>query len=316
MLQSKPETTTGDAFFHKQRAMVANRQAALRPWSLEEAERYCRMWARVQYENFSVVSFLLPRHLRQDFFNVYAYCRWSDNLADEIHDPKESLRLLQEWQRELEACDQGQARSHPILVALQSTREKHRLPLDSFVDLLSAFRQDQSVLRYETEDQLLDYCRRSANPVGRILLGLANVRTPEAQSLSDQVCTGLQIANFCQDMARDAKIDRIYAPQTLWRRFGVAEVDILKAHPSGSLKGMLREWVACAQQYLMDGHRLINVVPRWLAMDVDLFVRGGLRILHEIEKLDYDVWTSRPTVGKTAKAWLLVSSLVRRFQLR
>ena len=188
-------------------------EATYGPPSLAQAEKYCSDLATSHYENFHVVSWLLPRHLRQHFYNIYAYCRWSDDLADETGSTVESTRLLQWWEGELNRAYAGTA-THPVFVALRSTMEKFQLPQQPFADLLSAFRQDQVKLRYRTDEELLDYCQRSANPVGRLLLALAEASTPENIAWSDSICSGLQIANFCQDIALDARKNRIYIPET------------------------------------------------------------------------------------------------------
>ncbi len=277
--------------------------------TLPEARKYCSRWAKSHYENFLVASLLLPSRLRQDFHNIYAFCRWSDNLADEIVDSQRSLELLQWWEDELEACAAGHRR-HPIFVALGDTIDDHRLSLAPFRDLLSAFRQDRLLDRYEDADQLLDYCRRSANPVGRILLELADVASAKTLQLSDSICTGLQIANFCQDMARDAANGRIYAPRTLWQRYGVEQSMLLNRVATGELKSMLAEWVVEARTYLVGGWPLVAQVPRWLKTDIDLFVRGGMAILDAIERQDFDVWTNRPQVSKWLQAKLFLRSII------
>lgn len=310
----------------RETAKVTNREAAfflqeLRRWQpfggepanseLSEAEDYCRSWARKQYENFTVVSWLLPRRVRQDFFNIYAFCRWSDNLADEIEDHAESLQLLDEWQVELMKCWEGMPR-HPILIALKSTIEEYDFEPELFLDLLSAFRQDREVFRYNNANELVDYCRRSANPVGRILLHLAECHEPEALARSDDVCTGLQLANFCQDMSRDAAIGRIYAPSTLWGQHAVTEQMILDRRPTSQLQSMLKDWVAETREYFVRGRELIGMTPGWLSTDLKLFIGGGESILSAIEQQCFDVWTRRPTVSKTQKAWLIVRSLLLR----
>lgn len=378
MRQSANDTTSGDPFFRAELAQwpVADANADTRPgdctsepMNLDQAEAYCRMWAKRQYENFTVVSFLLPRELRQDFYNVYAYCRWSDNLADEVGDRRESLKLLDRWQSMLLECfptrtatsanhsqldqiavgthtpsdvqhadigdsltktneaithkaippvdlDDTQIKTksiqHPVMIALQNTIEKHELEPQPFTDLLSAFRQDQTKLRYENDDELLEYCRRSANPVGRILLRLAKSDDAERRALSDAICTGLQIANFCQDMDRDARLGRIYMPRSRWSKHGVDERDILQGKPTGPMKQMLQEWVHDCHEFFRTGMPLVNEVPKWFACDLRLFIEGGRAILRAIERTDYDVWTKRPTVSKFAKLKLLANHLLSR----
>ncbi len=190
------------------------------PLSLRQSRRYCRRLASRHYENFTVASRLLPRGLRQHFCNVYAYCRWADDLADELGDPEQSLAALDWWESQLRRCYQGQA-EHPVFVALAETIHRFDIPIEPFVDLLTAFRQDQRVTRYETVERVLEYCRYSANPVGRLVLYVGQCHTSDRLPLSDAICTGLQLANFCQDVASDWDRGRVYLPETACRRFGV-----------------------------------------------------------------------------------------------
>ncbi|MCA9132302.1 MAG: squalene synthase HpnC [Planctomycetales bacterium] len=309
MRQSATSTTSTPLDFSRELARYGPEQAGeLGP---RLAAHYCRTWATGHYENFTVVSLLLPRRYRQDFANLYAFCRWSDNLADEIPDPRERARLLDWWQSELDRCFAGRAR-HPVLLALQSTVARYDLDKEPFADLLSAFRQDQAVFRYETHQQLEAYCLRSAAPVGRILLHMAGVHEQEARPMSDQICIGLQLANFCQDMARDAKLGRIYAPGCLWEVHGVTEEMLLAGQCTAELQSLLGDWVARGREQLLQGWPLLNMVPRWLQASLDLFVRGGLEILQVIERAEWDVWTCRPTLSKWTKGRLVARSLWAR----
>src|SRR3974390_383182 len=193
--------------------------------SLAEAEEYCRRLARTHYENFSVATWFLPRHLRQPFSNVYAYCRISDDLGDEVGDTAASLELLDQWQRELDACYEGHPK-HPVFVALAETVRQFDIPKHEFSDLLIAFRQDQTITRFETFNDVLGYCHYSANPVGHLVLYLCGYRDAERQQLSDYTCTALQLANFWQDVSVDYEKGRIYLPLEDLRTFGVREDDI------------------------------------------------------------------------------------------
>lgn len=271
-----------------------------------QARKYCRKLARRHYENFTVASFLLPRRLKQHFCNVYSYCRWADDLADETGDPKKSLALLGWWEMQLRDCYQGRA-SHPVFIALGETIKNFKIPADPFVDLLVAFRQDQRVTRYETIDQLLDYCRYSANPVGRLVLFLGECFTSERARLSDSICTGLQLANFCQDVARDWERGRIYLPQADCRRFGYDEACFAKRAANDAFRRLLAAEVEQAEGYLRTGLPLIKAVPPDLQLDISLFIHGGLAILQAIRRQNYDVWTKRPTVTKMEKFQLLAS---------
>ena len=190
-----------------------------KPFRPAQGRKYCRRLARGHYENFTVVSWLLPRRLRQHFYNVYAYCRWADDLADEPGDPQKSLALLDWWEKELRDCYAGKVR-HPVFVALTETIRRFDIPIDPFVDLLVAFRQDQRIRCYDNLAQLTEYCRYSANPVGRLILYLGKCHSPERAQLSDSICTGLQLANFWQDVARDYEMGRVYLPAAEQSRFG------------------------------------------------------------------------------------------------
>src|SRR5215469_15703568 len=179
--------------------------------AIAEAERYTRWLATHHYENFNVVSWLLPRRLHQHFYNLYAYCRWADDLGDEIPDTALALRLIDEWEEELRDCYAGKP-SHPVFVALRETITALDIPIEPFSDLLIAFRRDQTVQRHATWESVFDYCRYSANPVGRLVLYLCGYRDAERQRMSDATCTALQLANFWQDVSRDLEKGRIYIP--------------------------------------------------------------------------------------------------------
>jgi squalene synthase HpnC len=265
-----------------------------------KCRRYCRRLARRHYENFTVVSWLLPRRLCQHFYNVYAYCRWADDLADETGDPKHGLALLRWWEGLLHECYRGQA-WHPVFVALAETIQQFEIPVDPLADLLVAFRQDQQVTRYETLEQVLEYCRYSANPVGRLVLYLGRCCDPRRGQLADSICTGLQLANFCQDVARDWQRGRVYLPQSHLRRFGCDLSSLVPGQPSDAFRQVLKAEVAEAEGWLHRGLPLVGMVPEELRLDVALFVQGGLAIVEAIRRQDYDVWSHRPEVGKMEK---------------
>ena len=275
------------------------------PVGLREAQAYCRRLARRHYENFTVASRLLPAALRQHLANVYAYCRWADDLADEIDDPERSLALLDWWETQLRNCHAGRA-AHPVFVALAETIREFSIPTEPFLDLLSAFRQDQRVVRYETFEELLDYCRRSANPVGRIVLYLGRCHTPDRARLSDAICTGLQLANFCQDVAGDWDRGRIYLPRAECRRFGCDEDAFARREADDAFRRLLASEVERADGYLCEGLPLAATMPRGLRVPVALFTAGGRAILEAIRRQDYDVWSRRPTVSKRKKMQLLI----------
>src|ERR1035438_4513309 len=269
-----------------------------------EAREYCRRLARSHYENFSVASWFLPAHLRQHFFNVYAYCRISDDLADEAGDSARSLQLLDQWETELGACYAGRAR-HPVFVALAETVHKFEIPKYEFVDLLTAFRQDQRVSRYETFDEVLGYCKYSANPVGHLVLYLCGYRDSERQLLSDRTCTALQLANFWQDVSADFAKGRIYVPLEDLRRFRVSEEGIRDGVNTPDFCQMMKFEIERSREWFTQGLPLIAKVDRALATDIELFSRGGQEILNAIARQHYAVLGRRPAISKARKLALV-----------
>ena len=276
----------------------------------EEARRYTRWLATHHYENFHVVTFLLPRSLRQDFYNVYAFCRWADDLGDEIGDTEESLRLLGWWRGELDAMYSGEKR-HPVFVALAETVARHNVPKEPFVDLIRAFVQDQTVTRYNDWDDLFDYCHYSANPVGRLVLYLCGYRDEDRQALSDATCTALQLANFWQDIPLDLQKGRIYIPLDAMERYGYTEEDLAAGRESPAFRAVMREIVGISRGLFARGLPLVGKVDRRLAADIDLFSRGGMLVLDKIEAQDYNVLRRRPSVTKAERVKLLLGALGR-----
>ncbi len=279
--------------------------------SLDQARDYCAELTASHYENFSVVTWLTPRPLRPAFQSIYAFCRWSDDLGDEIGDRDRSRQLLEWWRGELLELYRGQAR-HPVMIALAPTIAGFSIPVEPFLALISAFEQDQDVTEYLSYSQLLDYCTRSANPVGHLVLYLARSFNAENARLSDCTCTALQLANFWQDVARDLAIGRIYLPREDRERFGYSVDDLKALRVTPSFVNLLREEVERARALLMEGWPLVSRLPRAIAVDVDLFTRGGLAILDMIAGQGYDVLTSRPKLSKLTKASLLARALLAR----
>jgi squalene synthase HpnC len=279
-----------------------------------EAQEYCRRLARTHYENFSVATWFLPERLRQDFFNVYAYCRISDDLGDEVGDANTSLELLDQWEAELDRCYTGRPR-HPVFVALAETVQKCEIPKQPFVDLLTAFRQDQRIPRYATFDDVVGYCRYSANPVGHLVLYVCGYRDAERQALSDFTCTALQLANFWQDVSVDFANGRLYLPLEDLLRFGVGEEDIAAQRNTSAFCDMMRFEVERARDWFHRGLPLIEKVDRELALDIELFSRGGQEILNAIEAQGYNVLGRRPAISKSRKL-LLVAGVAWRKLLR
>ena len=279
--------------------------------SLQDAFAYCERLARSHYENFSVASWFLPKRLRQHFFNVYAYCRISDDLGDETGDCAASLQLLDEWETELNACYGGAPR-HPVFVALAGTVREFDIPQYEFSDLLTAFRQDQTTTRYQTFDDLLGYCRNSANPVGHLVLYLCGYRDPERRQLSDFTCTALQLANFWQDVSADVAKGRIYLPLEDLQRYHVSQDNILHGKNTPQFCEMMRFEVLRAREWFERGLPLIGKVNRELAIDIELFSRGGQEILNAIEHRNYAVLGNRPAISKGRKLMLVARAALHK----
>jgi squalene synthase HpnC len=286
-------------------------EACYEPFGVPEARRYCRRLARTHYENFSVASLLLPRRLLRHFQAVYAYCRWADDLGDEAGGGPRALALLRWWRVELLSCYTGRPR-HPVTVALRETIREFGIPPEPFLDLLFAFEQDQLVKHYETYDQLLKYCRHSANPVGHLVLYLCGACDPARAALADNVCTALQLANFWQDVTRDLDLGRVYLPKEDRDRFGYAWTDLQARRFTAAFAELMRFEVDRTRDLFYRGWPLLDEVPRDVRPDLELFIRGGLAILRKIERRRYNVWAARPVLAKWEKAALLTGVLVRR----
>ena len=272
------------------------------------AEQYTRWLATHHYENFHVVTFLLPKRLHQDFYNVYAFCRWADDLGDEIGDAAESLRLLAWWRRELEAMYVGEVK-HPVFVALEGTAHKYNLPIQLFADLISAFEQDQRITRYANWLDLFGYCRYSANPVGRLVLRLCGYADDDRDRLSDATCTALQLANFWQDVTVDLKKDRVYLPLDLLDRHGYSLAELRAGTFNPAFQAVMHDAVEVARKLFQEGLPLVKMVDKRLAFDLDLFSRGGLRVLEKIKRQNYNVLARRPAISKVERVSLLLASL-------
>lgn len=283
--------------------------------SLAEAEAVCRAIARRHYENFTVATRLVPRRLRQHLANVYAFARWSDDLADESSSPDEALAALADWRDRLERCFTGRP-DHPVFIALAATVRQTGLSIEPFTDLLDAFVSDQTITRYDSRPALLEYCRRSADPVGRIVLALEGCRDPELVKLSDSVCTGLQLVNFWQDIKRDLLAGRVYIPADDMRRFAVDEAMLDAGRATPEIVDLVRDEVGWAREWLRRGLPLEKLAPPVLRPAIGMFIRGGLAIADAIERIGFDTLAHRPTVSRgtklalAARAWwrLLLTS--------
>ena len=279
-------------------------------WTSGESLAYTKWLATHHYENFHVVSFLLPKRLHQDFYNVYSFCRWADDLGDEIGDKAESLRLLDWWRGELDGMYAGETR-HPVFTALRGTVERYGIPKQPFADLIRAFVQDQKVPRYERWEGVLDYCVYSANPVGRLVLYLCGYSDAERQRLSDCTCTALQLANFWQDVTVDLLKDRVYIPLEVLARNHYTVEDLFARRMNENFRRVMIEIVDRARQLFIEGLPLARTVDRRLAIDLDLFSRGGMHVLKKIEQQNYDVLAARPAISKLERVGLLLASVAR-----
>jgi squalene synthase HpnC/squalene synthase HpnD len=278
-----------------------------------DAEGYTRRLATGHYENFNVVSWFLPKRLHQHFYNLYAYCRWADDLGDEVSDPNRALELLNWWEQELRACYAGKP-LHPVFVALARTIRACGIPMEPFADLLVAFRQDQTVKRYATWDDMIGYCRYSANPVGRLVLFLCGYRDAERQRLSDATCTALQLANFWQDVSRDLEIGRIYIPLDALRAHGLEFADIEAKRFNEKYASLMRDLVARTRALFAEGMPLAASVAAELRVDIEMFSRGGIAVLDAIERAGYNTLEMRPSIGKGTQAMLLGRALIGRMR--
>lgn len=286
------------------------RQLPAEGCSAAEAQKYTRWLATHHYENFNVVSRLLPRRLHQHFYNIYAYCRWSDDLGDEVADRGRALELLDAWEEELRRMDSGaRAPSHPVLIALRETMRAKNIPLDPFTNLLRAFRQDQIVARYPTWDGVLDYCVYSANPVGRIVLYVCGYGDEERQRLSDFTCTALQLANFWQDVSRDLEKGRIYIPLEALREHGLTEADIVARRFDARYAALMKSLIERTREMFAAGAPLARTVEPFLRVDLEMFTRGGMAILDAIEASGYNTLAHRPSLSKWTQAKLLGRAL-------
>jgi squalene synthase HpnC len=285
------------------------RTPAVRP-ALAEAQAWCKNLAETHYENFHVATWFLPERLRPHFQTIYAYCRVSDDLGDETGNPELSLSLLTSWRAMLDECyDAPELSRHPVFVALAETVRLCGIPREPFADLLVAFMRDQTKTRYESLAELEDYARYSANPVGRLVLYTAGVNEPRLHRLSDKICTGLQLANFWQDVAEDYAAGRIYIPAEAMRRFGVTEQNIVSQWYTRQYRAMMKSLVEHTQELFHEGRFLCTLVDKELAVTIGLFIDGGEAILHEIAKMQYNTLERRPHLSKITKARLLVKAL-------
>jgi squalene synthase HpnC len=287
---------------------------AVRP-TLSEAQVWCKTLATTHYENFHVATLFLPAALRPHFHAVYAFCRTSDDLGDEVADTAIATHLLATWRAMLHECFSTPERSrHPVYVALQPTIAACNLPMQPFDDLISAFEADQIYTHHESLQTLIDYSRYSANPVGRLVLLVSGYHDDELMQLSDEICTGLQLANFYQDIVEDRDRSRRYIPADAMRRFGVTDEQLIAHRFDANVRSMMEFLVADARARLTRGQRIVTLVDRDLAATLSLFVKGGHAILDAIAAQGYDTLRARPVVTKTAKLQLLTGALLGKLK--
>jgi squalene synthase HpnC len=283
--------------------------------TIEEARDWCHGLATSHYENFHVATFFLPKRMKPHFESVYAFCRVSDDLGDEVGSTATALRLLQNWGAMLDECYDAPDRSrHPVFVALHETVVTCDLPRSLFHDLLRAFRQDQIKTHYDTWDEAVEYSRYSANPVGRLVLMVCGYRDEARALLSDKICTGLQLANFWQDVVRDSEIPRRYLPAEYVQRFGVAEGQIEGRVFTPEFGAMMHALVDRTREMLREGGALSATVDDELRVTLDLFRKGGEAILDGIAAQDYDVLRGRPVVTRRKKFALLLGALAGKLR--
>lgn len=284
--------------------------------TLDEARAWCHALATSHYENFHVATFFLPKRVRPHFESVYAFCRVSDDLGDEVGDTTTALRLLQAWGTMLDQCYDAPDRSrHPVFIALRETIVACDLPRTLFHDLLRAFCQDQIKTHYGTWDEAVEYSRYSANPVGRLVLMIFGYRDEQRALLSDKICTGLQLANFWQDAVRDSEIPRRYIPTEYMERFNVAEGQIEGRVFTPEFAAMMRALVDRTRDMLRQGAPISAIVDDELRITLDLFRKGGEAILDGIAAQKYDVLRGRPVVTRRKKLVLLLGALFGKLRI-
>jgi len=289
-------------------------QITAQSWTLESAYAYCARLTRSHYENFPVGSVLVPARLRKHFYSIYAFARTADDFADEAynegHGEQERLDLLEEWREMLRSAHAGRA-THPVFMALADTIAQFELPLNLFEDLLTAFAQDVIVRRYQAFDQVLHYCRLSANPIGRLILLLFGHTGPQFHSWSDDICTALQLANHWQDVRVDLEKDRIYLPSEDLARFAVTEDDLRAERASDGFRRLMEFEVGRARDLFERGKPVCTSVGGRLGLELRAVWLGGTRILQRIEQNGFDVLVNRPIITTTDKLGILVGAAAK-----
>jgi squalene synthase HpnC len=279
-------------------------------WSAEDGFRYCETIARNHYENFPVASSFLPKEIRKYVWTIYAFARIADDYADEPgFTLAERMDNLNQWEQCLDECYNGNP-THRVFAALAETVERFQIPIELFQNLLAAFRADITVKRYETYEDVLAYCRNSANPIGRLVLLLLNYRSETMIQFSDSICTALQLTNFWQDVSVDLQKDRVYLPLEELEEFGYSEQDLVNQKVNNCFCNLMAFQVRRTAELFAQGRPLLNMVGKDLSMELKLTWNGGTRILQKIHEQNYDVLTKRPTLSKLDKLGLLFRSFL------
>lgn len=279
-----------------------------KPWTVADGFRYCERLARNHYENFPVGSVLIPKKLRPYVWAIYAFARRADDIADEDFFEPERIPALEAWQNLLERCTQTRV-NHPVFLALAETLRRFQIPKQLCIDLITAFKMDVQIKRYPSFDDLLFYCRHSANPVGRLILHLFGCASEDRMYLSDKICSALQLANFWQDVAVDLDKGRIYLPQNDRAQFEVAETELFEKRFSPRYRELLRFEVERTEAMFRDGAPLIDTVRGRLRLELKCTVLGGMGILRKIRELDYNTLSQRPHFTQRDKAAILFKAV-------
>jgi squalene synthase HpnC len=288
--------------------LTRERHTAERTWSLDDAFRYCERLTRRHYENFPVASLFIPADKRKHVSALYAFARIADDVADEPGmTPAERMDALNDWGDQLVDCYHGRTR-HPVFVALSNTVERFEIPIELFQRLLTAFRSDVTTHRYETFDDVLAYCRNSADPVGRLVLLLFNYRSERMMQHADAICTALQLTNFWQDLSIDLEKNRLYVPLADLQRFGYHEEELFARRTTVEFRYLMASLVDRTEHLFRRGKPLLEMVGRDLRFELRLTWRGGMRILRKIKQQQYNVFAKRPVLTFRDTMALVLSS--------
>jgi squalene synthase HpnC len=281
----------------------------LHNYTTDEAFAYCASITEAHYENFPVASFFLPEEKRPYIQALYAFSRVADDFADELHRPAdERMEELNAWEEHLRRCYEGEA-EHPVFIALRETVKRYDIPIDPLRDLLTAFKRDVTQSRYETFEDLLSYCRCSANPVGRLVLMIFNYREEFLFEYSDSICTALQLTNFWQDINIDREKDRLYIPLEDFERYKYSVEEWQDKKVTDGFLDLMRFEVQRTKDLFYRGAQLPSVVAKDLQLELKLIWFGGMEILRMIEKYHYNTIDNRPKLGLMSKVKILLLSL-------